>query len=88
MTVAVQTRIVRIGNSQGVRIPKPLLQQAGISDRVELQVHDGHLSIHPLRQARAGWDERFAAMAAAGDDRLLDGAQSDATAWDGEEWEW
>ena len=88
MTVAVQTRIVRIGNSQGVRIPKPLLQQAGISDRVELQVHDGHLSIHPLRQARAGWDERFAAMAAAGDDRLLDGAQSDATAWYGEEWEW
>ncbi len=88
MTIAVQTRIVRIGNSQGVRIPKPLLQQAGISDRVELQVHDGHLSIHPLRQARAGWEARFAAMAVEGDDRLLDGAQSAATAWDGEEWEW
>jgi antitoxin MazE len=88
MALAIQTRIVRIGNSQGVRIPKPLLQQAGISDRVELQVQDGHLTIHPLRQARAGWEERFAAMAAEGDDRLLDGAQSGATAWDAEEWEW
>jgi antitoxin MazE len=88
MTVAVQTRIVRIGNSQGVRIPKPLLKQAGISDRVELQVQDGHLTIHPLRQARAGWAARFAMMAAEGDDRLLDGDQSAATAWDGEEWEW
>jgi antitoxin MazE len=88
MTVAVQTRIVRIGNSQGVRIPKPLLQQAGISDRVELQVHDGHLSIHPLRQARAGWAARFAAMAAEGDDQLLDGAQPIPTVWDEEEWEW
>ena len=88
MTRALQTRIVRIGNSQGIRIPKPLLEQAGIGDRVELEVHDGQISIRPARRTRAGWEEHFAAMATAGDDRLLDGAQLAATAWDKEEWEW
>jgi antitoxin MazE len=88
MALAMQTRIVRIGNSQGIRIPKPLLEQAGIGDRVELEVHDGQISIRPARGVRAGWEEHFAAMAAAGDDRLVDGAQSAATAWDQEEWEW
>ena len=88
MAIAVHTRIVRIGNSQGVRIPKPLLEQAGIGDRVELEVQDGQISIRPARRARAGWAEQYAAMAVAGDDRLLDGAQPAATAWDAEEWEW
>ena len=88
MTTALQTRIVRIGNSQGVRIPKPLLEQAGIGDRVELDVHAGQITFRPARRARAGWEEHFAAMANAGDDRLLDGAQLAATAWAKEEWEW
>ena len=52
MTLAVQARIVRIGNSQGIRIPKPLLEQAGISEQVELEVHDGQISIRPARRAR------------------------------------
>jgi antitoxin MazE len=88
MTHALQTRIVRIGNSQGIRIPKPLLEQAGIGDRVELEVHDGAITIRPARRAREGWEEHFAAMATAGDDRLLDITQIAATTWDEEEWEW
>jgi antitoxin MazE len=88
MTHALQTRIVRIGNSQGIRIPKPLLEQAGIGDRVELEVHDGQICIRSARRARAGWEEHFIAMAIAGDDRLLDSTQAAATVWDGEEWEW
>ena len=88
MSIALRTRIVRIGNSQGIRIPKPLLEQAGIADRVELEVQDGQIAIRPARYARAGWEERFSAMAAAGDDRLLDGVQPAATAWDAAEWEW
>ena len=52
MTRALQTRIVRIGNSQGIRIPKPLLEQAGIGERVELEVHDGQISIRSARRTR------------------------------------
>jgi antitoxin MazE len=88
MSIAVHTRIVRIGNSQGVRIPKPLLEQAGISDQVELEVADGRISIRPARRARAGWEKRFAAMAAAGDDRLIDEVRWGSTVWDEGEWEW
>lgn len=88
MTIAVHTRIVRIGNSQGVRIPKPLLEQAGISDQVELEVAEGRISIRPATRARAGWEERFAAMAAAGDNRLIDEARWASTVFDEEEWEW
>ncbi len=87
MALAMQTHIVRIGNSQGIRIPKPMLEQAGIGDRVELEVRDGEIAIRPARRARAAWQERFAAMAEAGDDQLLDDGQPAATAWDEQDWE-
>jgi antitoxin MazE len=87
MAVALHTRIVRIGNSQGIRIPKPLLEQVGIHDRVEMEIHEGEISIRPARTARAGWEQKFAEMAAAGDDKLIDGEQP-PTSWDTEQWEW
>lgn len=83
---AIQARIVRIGNSQGVRIPKLLLEQAGIGERVELEVMEGQIAIRPAGSARVGWAEQFAAMAKVGDDALLDGASG--STWDAEEWEW
>src|SRR2546428_4996686 len=52
-----KTRIVRVGNSRGVRLPKLLLQQARLADEVELQVKPGRIVIRALRQPRAGWAE-------------------------------
>lgn len=80
-----RTRIVRIGNSQGIRIPKPLLEQAGLSGEVEL-VLDGRVLLVKPAQARQGWDVAFQAMAEEGADHLLDG--SDGTRFDDEEWTW
>jgi antitoxin MazE len=82
----VQTRIIRIGNSRGVRIPKPLLEQAGLSDEVEISVEDDSLVIRPAAKPRAGWAESFRQMAERGDDALLD--PPTPTAWDEDEWEW
>lgn len=82
----VKTRIVRIGNSQGVRIPKPLLDQAGLPAEVELDVQGGTIVIRAANRARQGWDAAFEAMAAAGDDALLD--EPTPTAWEAAEWEW
>ena len=87
MKNALHTRIVRIGNSQGVRIPKPLLEQAGISDQVDLVVHDGQISIRPARCARSGWGEQFARMNRAGDDQPSD-ERGGAAASDPKESEW
>lgn len=83
-----RTRIVRIGNSQGVRIPKPLLEEAGIEGEVELRVRKGSIVIEPASRPRSGWEEAAQALAAeqAGAGAVLDGAVP--TAFDDEEWEW
>ena len=83
-----KARIVRIGNSQGVRIPKPLIEEAGLDDEVEIRVHDKSLVISPLRRPRQGWSEAFESMAACGDDSLVHGDQVRASRWDKDEWEW
>ena len=86
MSTAIRTRVVKIGNSQGIRIPKPLLEQSGISEEVEIEVQDSCLIIRAASQTRAGWDEAFAVMAAQHDDVLLDDVTT--TEWDRVEWEW
>ena len=80
--------IVRIGNSRGIRIPKSLLEQCRLGSSVELEVQDGQLVVRPADRPRAGWDDAFRAMAAQGDDALLDQESLPGTAWDAKEWEW
>lgn len=86
MGTAIRTRIVKIGNSQGVRIPKLLLDQSGIHAEVEIEVQGNHLTIRTASHLRAGWDEAFSMMAEQHDDVLLD--EVNATDWDQAEWEW
>jgi antitoxin MazE len=86
MGATVRTRIVKVGNSQGIRIPKPLLEQSGIGTEVEIEVDGDRLIIRAAGRSRVGWDEAFAAMAELKDDVLLDDAI--ATTWDSVEWEW
>lgn len=81
-----KTKLIRIGNSRGVRIPKPLLEQAGLEDEVELRVVEGGIVIQAQKQPRAGWAEAAALAREQGDDEWLDGTLS--TAFDAEEWEW
>lgn len=83
-----KTNIVRIGNSQGIRIPKALLEQTGLCDEVELIVRDDSLIIRPIREPRAGWAEVFQEMARCGDDTLLDDTTPSLSSWDEDEWEW
>ena len=85
MGAAIRTRIVKIRNSQGVRIPKILLDQSGIHTEVEIEVQGDHLIIRTASSVRNRWDESFAAMANLQDDTLLDEAKT--TDWDKAEWE-
>ncbi len=78
--------VVPIGNSKGIRIPKSILQQLNIEEKVELEVHNKEIRIRPIkRKPREGWPEEFMRMHNNGDDALLidniDG-QDDFT------WEW
>jgi antitoxin MazE len=56
------TQLIRIGNSQGIRIPKTLVEQAGLEDvRLELEVVQDGLLIKPVKKARQGWREAYEA---------------------------
>ncbi len=84
--MSTRTRIIRIGNSQGVRIPKPLLEQSGLAGEVELDVEEGKIVIQQVSEPRAGWDQAFRSMAEVGHDKLLD--PPTPTEWDDKEWTW
>ena len=80
--------IVRIGNSQGIRIPKVVLEQTHLKGEVELEVRDQQILIRAVRKPRQDWGKKFRLMAERGDDRLLDSYVVDQTSWDREEWQW
>lgn len=89
MNAVMKTRIVKMGNSHGIRIPKLLLEQLGLTDQVEVEVQSDQLVIRPaLKQTRQGWEAQFQEMAARGDDQLLDAELVTSSQWDKAEWEW
>ena len=83
-----KTRIIKIGNSQGVRIPKLFLEQSRLQDEVEMEAQGNQIILRSATVPRQGWGEAFQAMAAEGDDQLLDGDQIKASRWDEREWQW
>ena len=82
-----KTELVRIGNSRGIRIPKPLIEQCGLGNNVELRVENDSLVISPERRPRQGWEEAFrAAGSAMNDERLLETVPPNE--FDRKEWKW
>jgi antitoxin MazE len=83
-----RTQIVQIGNSQGIRIPKKLLEQSKLGNEVELELKDEGILIRSIKKTRENWEAAFQEMNANGDDELLDGDLPSQTTFDEEEWEW
>lgn len=81
-----KTKIIRIGNSRGVRIPKPLLEQAGLEGEVVLRVVESGIVIESVEATREGWEAAAAQLHARGEDGLLD--EPVPTAFDASEWGW
>ena len=87
MATIIKTRLVKIGNSQGIRIPKLVLEQLNLSVDVELEVQDDQLIVRPGSRPRADWADQFRQMAERSDDQLLD-AGLPLTEWEASEWQW
>ena len=66
-----RTELIRIGNSRGVRIHKPVIEQCGFGDVVELRVENDRLIVSPERRVRQGWAEAFRAAGQVESDELL-----------------
>jgi antitoxin MazE len=86
-----KTNIVTIGNSQGIRIPKILLEQSRLSGEVEIEVRGESLVISPSRKPRENWNEAFRAAreeeeAAVNDNEII--GENTQNRFDEEEWEW
>ena len=78
--------VVQIGNSQGVRIPKTVLEQCKIGDEVSLEVEGESIVIRPLRRKpRKNWEQAFSKMHKRNEDALIIENVLDE---EDEGWEW
>jgi len=67
-----EVAIRKMGNSQGVLIPKPILAQVGLEGTADLRVRDGVIEIRAIRRnPREGWADDARRLAAQGDDVLI-----------------
>lgn len=80
-----RSQIIQIGNSQGIRLPKVLLEQTGISGDVELEVSEGGILIRNAATPRSGWDEAFRTMA---ENDAEDTAENLPNEFEKKEWQW
>ena len=84
--VIMKAKIIRIGNSRGVRLPRVLLEQAHLTDEVQLEAAPNQIVIRSVHAPREGWDAAFRVMAKRNDDVIE--AEVIANAFDDEEWKW
>lgn len=83
-----RTRIVAIGNSQGIRIPKALMGGLALGAEIELAAKGETLVIRPVRAVRSGWAEAAQELAREGGDALLDPDETGRSSFDRSEWVW
>ena len=84
--ITMKAKLIQIGNSKGIRLPKSLIEQLKLHEEVELEATKDALIIRPAAHVRANWTQAFQKMAEHQDDALLDDYQP--STWDDEEWEW
>lgn len=86
----VHTRLAKLGNSQGFRVPRLMLEAAGIHDAVTIEVRNDEIVIRREEPAdlRANWAEEFRLMAARDAAAGAEGPMQCTNRFDHEEWEW
>ena len=85
---SMRAKIVRIGNSKGIRLPKTLIEQYKMKDEVILETRKDGIVIRPFEAPRADWEDHFIRMRHLGDDTLLDESPGIESDWDQTEWQW
>ena len=81
-----KAHIIQIGNSQGIRIPKMMLEETKLVGEVELEVHPDGLLIRSVQKPRGNWDAAFKELADNEDDQVLDA--NPTTSFEKKEWQW
>ena len=81
-----KTKLIQIGNSRGVRLPKPLIKEAGLEIEVDIRARKGEIVISPVGKARSGWEAAAKRIHDRKADTLLD--KETPTTFDKDEWQW
>ena len=63
--------VINIGNSKGIRLPKTIIEQYNINEKLEMILEKGRIVLTPKTNPRKGWEKSFMQMSANGDDKLL-----------------
>jgi antitoxin MazE len=78
--------LVQVGNSKGIRLPKSILDQCQIEDKLEMEVTNNEIILKPVKnKPREKWAEKFKKMSENGDDELL---INDFLDLGDKDWEW
>ena len=81
-----KTHLIQVGNSRGIRLPKPLISQAGLTNEVELHIRDGAIVIENAASPREGWAKAAKTMHDRAEDVLLE--PSNPARFDEKDWKW
>lgn len=81
-----KAQIIQIGNSQGIRIPKVLLEESGISGEVDLESTPDGILIRNINKPRGNWTRIFKELAEVDDDLPIEDVIS--SDFDKKEWKW
>jgi antitoxin MazE len=81
-----KAQIIQIGNSQGIRIPKALLEESGIKGEVELELSSDGILIRNLHKPRSNWDEIFRRVGETDDEDSLETVVP--TEFETKQWRW
>ena len=68
-----ETAIIKIGNSKGLRLSKTILDKYNIKDKVEIILEMGRIILKPIEAPRQNWETAFEKMSKEGDDKMLMG---------------
>ncbi len=79
------SKVIKVGNSKGIRIPSVFLKKCNIEDQVDIEVKGNTIIIKPFQNPRVGWDEAMKIMHNNGDDNLIMDSNIDAEM---DDWEW
>lgn len=80
-----KAQIIQIGNSQGIRIPKAVLEETNIAGEVELEITSDGILIKNIKKPRGDWDAIFKSLTEIDDDLSV---RETSTDFAKKEWQW
>lgn len=83
MATELRGKLVRIGNSRGVRLPRAVIEQAGLGEEVLISVRDHEVVIRAAVGPRASWEEALRRHGPPDED-----SDQVRNSFDDEEWTW